>query len=423
MRSVIAALPLLAPMLALTACGGASAPESVGSIAPPTSGSTGGSGGTGGGVGGGTSTPTPTPSSSPSNFLEVSTATTFNAIGSFQSMNVKENGSGRQNVVNYLGNAATVRAPSGTIAYDPRDGIFTIQFSDTKADVSSSVRFADPAFRNTYGGLNDPSWGVPNNLTDFNYLEVLGPTFRAATTGDLGRADSITFFYQRPGSQTKYVSLAGYVRNAFDRTSDPLVFKEETTSTFERGAMVFGQETVRSQIPVSGTGTYTGGLLATMVVNTGTGNNTYFQWITGNSSVSLDFSKQTMAMLLTGTVSSAVYGGQTLAANQTGAPAGSTFEAKGSGTINLTGSGGFTGTFDGRDANGVANYVRFVTNGTQVPVNITNVSQGQAVTGASSIDGTFYGPNAVNVGGNLRIVGGVPNQRVDILGAFTGAKQ
>ena len=29
----------------------------------------------------------------------------------------------------------------------------------------------------------------------------------------------------------------------------------------------------------------------------------------------------------------------------------------------------------------------------------------------------------VNVGGNFRIVGGVPDQRVDIQGAFTGAKK
>ena len=42
---------------------------------------------------------------------------------------------------------------------------------------------------------------------------------------------------------------------------------------------------------------------------------------------------------------------------------------------------------------------------------------------ASSIDGSFYGPNAVEVGGSFRIVGGVPDQRVDILGAFTGAKK
>ena len=46
-----------------------------------------------------------------------------------------------------------------------------------------------------------------------------------------------------------------------------------------------------------------------------------------------------------------------------------------------------------------------------------------SVAGASSIDGTFYGPDAKNIGGSFRIVGGVPNRRLDILGAFAGAKK
>ncbi|HWK36587.1 hypothetical protein, partial [Sphingomonas sp.] len=80
MRSLalIAALPLLA----LTACGGASGPQTAGGIAPPTGGGT-GTGGTGGGIGGGTPTPTPTPGQA--SFLDVATETTFQAIGGFQS--------------------------------------------------------------------------------------------------------------------------------------------------------------------------------------------------------------------------------------------------------------------------------------------------------------------------------------------------
>ena len=35
---------------------------------------------------------------------------------------------------------------------------------------------------------------------------------------------------------------------------------------------------------------------------------------------------------------------------------------------------------------------------------------------------TYY-PDAKNVGGSFRINGGIPNQRVDILGAFTGVKK
>ena len=40
----------------------------------------------------------------------------------------------------------------------------------------------------------------------------------------------------------------------------------------------------------------------------------------------------------------------------------------------------------------------------------------------SSLDGAFYGPKADEVGASFRIVGGVPDQRVDVIGSFTGAK-
>lgn len=408
MRYLFAALPLLS----LAACGGASGPDSVGSVAPP-AGSVGG--GTGGGVGTGTGTGTGTPTPTQANFLDVSAETTFNAIGAAQTLSVTESGVfGRTGPLLYQGNASTVRAPTGTVNYSPRDGIFTINFADTKAGLATGiVRFQDPAHRTA-----TPEWGVPN-LTGFNINEAVGPTARSASATDptdFGRGDTVTFFYQRPGSQTTFVSLAGYVRNAYDRTADPLVFKAATTSLFERAAMVFGQETLRSQIPITGTGSYTGGLLATMVVNTSVNSAApnYFQWITGTSKIDLDFSKSTMAILLTGTVGAANYGGQVLPANVTAVPGGSTFNATGSGAINLTASNGFTGTFSS---------VTFsTTNGVTVPI-YDRVNPNNSVAGANSIDGTFFGPNAVNVGGNFRVVGGVPDQRVDILGAFTGAKQ
>ncbi|MHA6723257.1 HupA family protein [Sphingomonas sp. RS2018] len=417
MRSLIAALPLLA----LTACGGATGPQSVGSVAPPAgTGSTGGAtGGTGGGVTtgtGGTGTGTGTTVTSPAHLLDVTSETRFNAVGAFQTLAVNETGVANQTgPVLYQANASTVRTPSGTVTYSPRDGIFTVSFVDAKAGLNTStLNFQDPGHR-----ADSPAWGVPV-LNDFNYIQVVGGTYRApsttATTVDLGREDRITFFYQRPGAQTKYVSLAGYVRNAYDRTADATIFKAATESTFERGAMVFGQDTLRSQIPISGTGTFEGGLLASMVVNTSISSRTpnYFQWITGTSSLTFDFSAQTMSMLLTGTVSPANYGGQTLGDTATGVPGGSTFRAVGSGSINLVSTGGFTGRFSS---------VTFSnTNGTTVPI-YDQVNPNNNVAGANSIDGTFYGPNAVNVGGNFRIVGGVPNQRVDILGAFTGAKK
>lgn len=408
MRSLIAALPLLA----LTACGGASGPESVGSNAPPA-----GGGGTGGGVaptpspsptptpgagsGGGvtpTPSPSPTPTPSPAHFLEISAAKTFNAVTAMHSRSTDEATKGTL----YQGNATTVRGTTSTINYDPRDAIFTINLTDSKAGVTTSARFQDPAHRRDIGNLlayATVDYGVPA-LANFNYLQSLGG-------GDAGDVkDRITFFYQRPGSSTYYVSLAGYVRNNF---TDPNTAGAATsTSTYGRGVMLFGDPTLPAQVPVSGTGTYTGGLLATMVANSN-----YFQWITGTSQITLDFSRATMSMLLTGTVNEAYTKGIQAGPNDLFIATGSTFRASGGGTIDMSRTGGFTGQFDS---------VSFTAGGTTNIV-LDRVNPNNNIAGANSIDGTFYGPNAVNVGGNFRIVGGTPNQRVDILGAYTGAKQ
>lgn len=389
MRSLIAALPLLA----LTACGGASGPESVGSVAPPAG--SGGSGGTGGSVTP-TPSPTPTPTPTPTHFLSIAAAKTFDAVGSFHSLQRD----GTTGGVLYRGNASTVRTPSGTVNYDPRDGIFTINFVDDKAGIATAdFRYQDPVHRTELMNFATPAYGVPA-LADFNYLQAVGPANAAETI------DRVTFFYQRPGSSAYHVSLAGYVRNTFPVPGS--AGEATAVSTYERGAMVFGDQTARAQIPVSGTGTYTGGLLATMVANSN-----YFQWISGTSQVSIDFGRATMSMLLTGTVDAAYTNGIPAGTGDLFIPTGAVFSASGSGTIDLVRNGGFTGQF---------NSVTF-TAGTTTSVVYEPVNPSSPSAGANSIDGAFFGPSAVNVGGNFRIIGGLPGQRVDILGAFAGAKQ
>lgn len=411
--SLFAALPVLA----LTACGGSSGPETAGSIAPPT-------GGTG-------TTPGATPTPTAQHFLDVTAAKTWDAVGSFHSLNVKETGiAGLEGALLYAGNASTVRGPSGQVTYNPRDGIFTVNFVDTAANVElSNYRFQDPAHRTSLGGRQTPQWGVPTDnpqdataLRNFNFLEGAGPESAS------DRYDAVTFFYQRPGAASAngtsdgktalHVSIAGYVRNAFNPTGVPSVYEAETTSVFQRGAFVFGDLTARSQVPVTGTASYRGDMIATMVGNNAIdsiANPTNFQWIVGSSNVTLDFGKSTMAMMLTGTVTSANMQGYVQVPNdRLAAPAGSIFTAQGSGKIDLAGSGGFTGQFDSASIN--------PSSGGNVPV-YNRVNPGNQIAGGNSIDGAFFGPNGVNVGGNFRIVGGVPDQRIDIHGAFTGVKQ
>ena len=84
--------------------------------------------------------------------------------------------------------------------------------------------------------------------------------------------------------------------------------------------------------------------------------------------------------------------------------AGATFNASGDGLINLITFGGFKGQFDSA----------YFTNpaGDRHDVTIAG----------STIDGAFYGPNGEEAGGGFRIVGGNPDERIDVLGAFVGVK-
>src|SRR3546814_14468812 len=91
-----------------------------------------------------------------------------------------------------------------------------MRISDWSSDVcSSDLTDFDPAIR--------PVREVPD-LAGFNYL--------AAADGDNGSTSS--FFYQRPGTTTKYVTLGGFVHLSFDD-------KGNITNT-EHGAAVFGDE-------------------------------------------------------------------------------------------------------------------------------------------------------------------------------------
>lgn len=220
MRMLLAALPLLS----LAACGGDTGAQSVGSIAPPAGPVAGGaSGGSGTGIAANGQEQTP----SQNHFLDITEQKTFAAVGAAHSLT--EDGDGAQL---YQGNASTIRSPSGEISYNPRDGIFTLTVADGNAGINRDYRFQDPGHRTDFDGTARPALEVPD-LVDFNYLVV---------------ADGETvanFFYQRPGTSTDYVSLAGFVRR-----------EEEADGSFsiERGVFAFGDQTVRSQVPISGTG-------------------------------------------------------------------------------------------------------------------------------------------------------------------------
>jgi hypothetical protein len=422
---------LLATACTLGACADTGA-QSVGSTATPTPTPSGGG-----------STPTPTPTDAYSQFTNPVDAKTYTAIGGEQvyTYSTDERNCCNQQGQTYAGNASTVRDSAITVAYDPRDAIFTLTLSDTKTGATASTRFQDPASRTNFGGAKEPQWGTPNlngltgtatayNNPNIQYLQAgdgspLSPYDRSGTgavtpgtnttppDGLPGSSyTSTTLFYEKPGSTTKYVTFAGYVRNAVSYnliTIGTTDIKQDLWH-LERGAFAYGVLTANSAIPGTGTGTYNGEMLGTMVYNptidglNGTILPTYYQWLTGTSKLTVDFGAKSVAVDLAGVVLDPQIDRYT-APNSSFLPAGTTFTGHGTALIDIAGTGGYKGSFVG------GNFT-FLKGATSLPVTVAG----------SSIDGAFFGPAAEETGGGFRVVGGIPDQRIDILGAFTAKK-
>jgi hypothetical protein len=320
----------------------------------------------------------------------------------------------------YAGDASTARNSDITVSYNPRDAIYEFTVRDPLAAVDQTHRFQDPLHRTAFGGLSEPQGGVPNITgRGIQYLEagtITGtPVFDTtlSTTFPIGAAGTVrdvaTFFYQRPGTTTNFVTYAGYVRNAVSIIKvepDGLPSYLRHDYTLQRAAVVFGERTADSAVPKTGSGTFTGELVASLVYNplpdTVANAPTYYQWLVGTSTTNVNFAANTFNVSLAGTVGAPLFDVYTT--RQFALQNGATFAATGSGRIDLINAGGFLGAIDS------AAFTQ--PNGTRLGLNIAG----------SSVDGAFYGPAAQEVGGGFRIVGGVPDERIDILGAFTGKR-
>jgi C-lobe and N-lobe beta barrels of Tf-binding protein B len=407
----------------LSACGGAG-PTTAGSVAPATG---------------------PTAHT----FANPTETKTYAGIGVTQSYsyqvttdNINNTSTGQQGQL-YAGNATTVRDGSISITYNPRDAIFDINIADGKTAVSTTNRFQDPLHRTDFGGTREPPAGTPQLVASgIQYLGRSGQNTATATStivniplapgliqGVLaanefnGVYDRTTFFYQKPGTSTQYVTFGGFLRNALTLTKTdvaavaptagpPATAGTPATSTtlhnysLSRGLFVYGENATNGSVPTSGTGTYSGAMVATMVFNdqadTLINSPTYFQMIEGSASTKFDFSANTFTVDLAGTSFAPQLDG--LSGNIFSIKSGASFTANGAGKIDLVKTGGFFGQFT------KAWFVNPDTS--RYDVNI----------GGSSVDGAFYGPKAEEVGGSFRIVGGTPDERVDILGVFVGKK-
>jgi hypothetical protein len=409
-------LILLASTTMLAACGGAG-PQSAGSSAPPT--------GSGNGGGGNTV----------HTFIDPTEPKTYTAVGATHSYQYSVEDPGGPGALQtdqlYQGNATTVRNSNMTIAYNPRDAIFDVKFSNSLAGTTTASRFQDPLHRTNFGGLVEPQIGTPNlaapafGIQGMNYLEAVSSnnvasgisgqfSFDLIDPGQGGSYDATTFFYQTPGTETEYVTFAGYLRNTgtvsnvtIDNPSGPATTFLRQNNKLERGAFAYGQITPNDQVPTTGTGSFEGTMLASMVFNDQPdtlGNfDTYFQWIAGRATTNVDFGANIFSLSLDGTVGAPFLDGtsgqHTILEN-------AKFYANGGGDINLVSAGGFFGQFN------EAWFINSDANKTRLDM----------VIAGSSIDGAFYGPNGGELGGGFRIVGGTPDERIDILGTFVGKR-
>lgn len=402
---------LLATVSLLSACAGAGdgGVVSAGSNAPGQGNTGGGGAGTGGGQTGSGHT-----------FAAPTEVRTYAAIGGVQSFQYETSQRfGRQQSQLYQGNATTARNSGISVTFNPRDAIFDVQITEPLGGVQQDFRFQDPVHRTAFGGLREPQGGTPNlNQANINYLEsgsasgIPNFDFSQSSFVPVGEAQyqtaEQTFFYQTPGTSTQFVTFAGYVRNAtnvieqVDVNSVAFLVQQ---NTLERGAFVFGERTTNNNVPVTGTGTFSGAMIATFVFNDqldiSPGAPTYFQWIDGSATTTVDFANASFALALTGVAGAPQF--DVFTNRQFSIQPGAVFNAAGTGRIDLIQAGGFLGQFQSAG---------FTQGGATLPISIAG----------SSIDGAFFGPVANEVGGGFRIVGGTPDQRIDILGAFVGRR-
>lgn len=393
------------------------------------------------GGGGGGSIPlssTPAPANAPAasnahTFAKPTEAKTYVGVGGEQVYKYStdtRNCCGQQKQT-YAGNTTTVRNSGVSIAYEPASATFTLTVTDGTTGANTNTRFQDPASRTNFGGAQEPQWGTPKLAnTNVQYLQagdgnptspyrisgsgLVDPgnnsTPPTGTSGSSYQATSL--FYLKPGTETQYVTYAGYVRNSlsFGKLTVGTTSYDSTDYSLERGAFAYGELTNTANVPKTGSASYKGSMMATMIFNPtldGADPSTslvlpsFFQWIEGTSKLDVDFLNNTFQILLAGSVLAPQFD-LTSFPQQAVLAAGANFTAAGTGSINLGSFGGFKGQFQS------ASFAN--PDGSKRDVTIAG----------STVDGAFYGPAGNEVGGGFRIVGGKPDERIDLLGAFVG---
>jgi hypothetical protein len=320
----------------------------------------------------------------------------------------------RKEFYNYGGDQPAGISSNVLITRNPRDATFNVVI-EGQDKIAANVRYQDSAHRTlpaTINGDRDGLFTVPDSA-NFEYYRTKDRVISDTTTITY---DQILFF-ERPGTTTKYVTWAAfwdgrtiqsiassdYVKTDKD-TGLILEGGSRTVTSYEdksqRTAAVFGINVKAKDVPKSGSASYAGSLFANTIYGG------FKDTILGTSTTRVNFADNSMKFTYDGRYTSN----------------GAGFSATGSGKIErpdipntalnpaaVQPFSSFRGTIDSVSIAGT-------------PYRFESITTAPFTYQASSIEGGFFGPNVAEVGGAFRIVGGLPDQRLDILGAFTGKK-
>lgn len=372
-RLVIATLLLSAPLVACASGGGAGeSANACGSIT-----ATGGC------------TPAPTAPATAALLLKPASTTTYAAAGGSHQVTQQVQNSVR--LEGFTSEVADAASDKLAVTYNPATDAFTVKI--TTRGAGANIIFDDPLYRTAFGGARQPQPGVPQ-IAGYEYLQ------RGAQPGSANEIQ--TFFYQTPGATTRYVTLAGFVRTARPAAAAP-TDPPATSALYAhaQAAEVFGVLTPRGAGPTTGRATYRGDMLASAIYNTELDAQpnirSRLEWISGQANLTLDFANSTVSAEFSGaflpTADPLASLGQASASN-----AGKSFLATGSAKLAAEKTS-FSGALSSVSVGGVS-----------LPL------------GASTLNGALYGPTGQEVGGGFRLVGAGADQRVEIIGAFTGAR-
>ena len=302
-----------------------------------------------------------------------------------------------------------------TIDFNPRDHVYTV--TAKTAGFDNSARHQDPAHRTSYQQQLVPT------VSNYAYGEsgtgtITTNTVNARST-DLVNSTIFVRDVSTATGQTQYVTIGGYVRQAYTETevtrsstADTLTVGVDFTTDINRSVFAYGINSADKNVPRSGTATFRGDMLIQAIITpqlTPLGDD--FRTISGTSTTTVDFGSGKLGLALSGSVVGFI--GDTRS-----------FSATGSADIvrqtKDTDSSRFTGKIDSWSF-GYAGTPPVGAVGSSY--NLTSAATNIVVpTAASTVEGGFFGPTATEIGGAFRIIGLRTDERIDFLGAFVGTK-